>query len=236
MPDLQVSKIKGVADIVFCLDVTGSMQPCIDGLKRNVHRLVEALQSPMEVQPGVVAAVKDWRAKVYGYRDIDADGPLAMIEDFPMVQTAAELRNQLEDPRMQAAGGGDEPESLLDALYRIAKNTPWRGEKEAHRFVVVFTDATPKPSLHPSTVGGAGPTDLPEVLQALNAARIKPVLYALKGPETETIQNLRPALLKACKLFTSREEALAFFSSEVQFATLVDRLAATVTASASEVL
>jgi hypothetical protein len=32
----QTSKVKGIVDIVFLLDATGSMQPCIDAVKNNI--------------------------------------------------------------------------------------------------------------------------------------------------------------------------------------------------------
>ena len=34
---------KGVADVVFCLDASGSMAPCIDAVRRNLDAFLDAL-------------------------------------------------------------------------------------------------------------------------------------------------------------------------------------------------
>ena len=142
----QQPKVKGVADIVFLLDATGSMGPCINAVKQNIKTFITAMTTP---NPNGGAVVKDWRAKVVGYRDLDyTDFPAYVDNDF--VHTSAELEAQLD--ALKADGGGDEPETLLESLYKLA-NMPaakpdeqirpdaWRPAGAARRFVVVFTDA-----------------------------------------------------------------------------------------------
>src|SRR4029450_9499880 len=36
-------KTKGVADIVFLVDISGSMSPCIDALRRNIEAFIDSL-------------------------------------------------------------------------------------------------------------------------------------------------------------------------------------------------
>ena len=38
------SKTKGVADIVFVVDISGSMSPCIDALRRNIETFIDSLE------------------------------------------------------------------------------------------------------------------------------------------------------------------------------------------------
>src|SRR5205823_10862629 len=64
----QLPKVKGVADIVFLLDATGSMGPCINAVKQNIKTFAQTFTTPT---PNGPAVVKDWRAKVMGYRDLD---------------------------------------------------------------------------------------------------------------------------------------------------------------------
>lgn len=142
----QFPKVKGIADIVFLLDATGSMGPCISAVKQNIKTFVQAFTSP---NPNGAAVVRDWRAKVVGYRDLDYTDFPAMV-DNPFTSEAAELEKQLD--ALNADGGGDEPESLLEALYMLA-NMPasgpgeplrpdaWRPVNSGRRFVIVFTDA-----------------------------------------------------------------------------------------------
>ena len=55
-----------------------------------------------------------------GYRDIEAaqSEGLPWLVDAPFVRDADELKAQLS--QLKAEGGGDEPESLLDALFKIS--------------------------------------------------------------------------------------------------------------------
>ena len=174
-------KIKGVADIVFLLDATGSMQPSIDAVKRNIGTFVDKLESPDE---NATLPVKDWRAAVWEFRDVRADGGRWLVR-HPFVRTAGELRGQLGS--VVASGGGDEPESLLDALYAVAKMDAspraanegepekWRARGVATRVVVVFTDA----SFHPALSEPAG-LDIDDAINAVEAAHIRLTLFAPK--------------------------------------------------------
>lgn len=142
------NKPKGVCDIVFLIDATGSMQPCINDIKNNIKLFFRKLEEP-DANGNVI--VKDWRARVIGFRDVKADGSEWYIGN-PFVRSAAAVETQLDS--LRATGGGDEPESLLDALYKVAKfgNTEkgaqeenpemWRYHSDAARCVIVFTDAS----------------------------------------------------------------------------------------------
>jgi len=86
----------------------------------------------------------------------------------------------LSASNMQARGGGDEPESLLDALFKLAKMeqcgvqdaedpNKWRARGTAARAIIFFTDATFKtPMTIPEAVGGG----VPDVITAILANRI----------------------------------------------------------------
>src|SRR4029079_15059168 len=56
-PVSQQPKVKGIADIVFLLDATGSMGPCINAVKQNVTNFVTTMTTP---NPNGGAVVKDW--------------------------------------------------------------------------------------------------------------------------------------------------------------------------------
>ena len=173
-------KIKGVADIVFLLDATGSMQPSIDAVKRNIGTFVDRLEKPED--ENATLPVKDWRAAVWEFRDVRADGARWLVR-HPFVRSAGELRGQLGG--VVASGGGDEPESLLDALHAVAKMDAsprdanegepekWRARGVATRVVVVFTDA----SFHPALSEPAG-LDIDDAINAVEAAHIRLTLFA----------------------------------------------------------
>jgi Mg-chelatase subunit ChlD len=134
-------KIKGKGDIVFCIDVTGSMQNTIDGVKDNLSQFIANLktggQTPL-----------DWRAKAIGYRDTEVDAASFVGLDNSWATTEAEFLAQLD--KLEADGGGDPPETLLDALYKIFKLDDW--DDSRHKMVVIFTDAPTKPQLNSSVI------------------------------------------------------------------------------------
>jgi hypothetical protein len=169
------AKTKGVADIVFVVDVSGSMAPCIDALRQNIEAFVESLSRG---DANNAAPVKDWRAKVVGYRDFDSaeSEGLPWIVDNSFVRDTAELKGQLA--ALDANGGGDEPESLLDTLYKVAtmeaspkgaqtvEATKWRYRSDAARVVVVFTDASFKETMSIPEAKGGSLQDVANVVMA----------------------------------------------------------------------
>lgn len=182
------NKVKGVADICFLIDATGSMQPCIDDIKNNIRTFIDTLSKP-DANGGVM--LDDWRACICGYRDFAYEpkkGKEALIMN-PFTRDCEELHNQLAN--LKAEGGGDEPESLLDALYAVvnrgktakgeqAEDTKWRYASEAARCIIVITDA----SFHMNMVsdGIAPGATLDDIVQLLQQERIRLSVFA---PEME---------------------------------------------------
>jgi len=177
----QNHKTKGVVDIVFLLDVTGSMQPCIDALKNNIGTFIDTLTTKGANNE---SPVKHWRAKAVGYRDFRHDREVFV--DAPFVEDPTILKSQLA--ALKAEGGDDEPESLLDALHRVATlpaaakgaqpdADKWRYRSEAARVVVAFTDA----SYHPTMEQPKGGT-VSDVINALHSNRIILNLFAPEMP------------------------------------------------------
>jgi hypothetical protein len=236
----QEGKVKGVADIVFLIDISGSMQKCIDALKANIGTFVNLLANP---DPNGGNPVKDWRIKVAGYSDHLYDGNDWWVE-FPFSNNLAQVTSNLAD--LKLAGGEDEPESLLDGLYKIAKlpstekGTPadpnsWRHRHEAARVVVFFTDASFHPTMSiPEAAGGA----IDDVLNAVKAAKI-----IIRGfcPEHEGYFSLSE--IPKCSLeFVSdtlgaeaANKLAAFTQDRAKFQKTLEALAKTVSKSSDDV-
>jgi hypothetical protein len=237
------AKTKGVADIVFVVDVSGSMSPCIDALRKNIEAFIDSLS-----QGGAnnAAPVRDWRGKVVGYRDIEAaqaEG-LPWIVDNPFVTDAGALKAQLAG--LAANGGGDEPESLLDALYKVASMEAmpkgsqsadpgkWRYRSDAARVVIVFTDASFKETMSiPEAKGGS----LQDVANVVMANRI---ILSLFAPNFEGYDRLSQIDKSEWEVVEyeglSPQEALQRFTADpVNFRTTLKQLAASVSRSAETV-
>ena len=236
-------KTKGVADIVFVIDVTGSMTPIIDALRKNIETFIDSLSRG---DANNAAPVKDWRGKIVGYRDIDhaeAEG-LPWIEDHPFVRDAVALKTQLAG--LRAAGGADEPESLLDVLYKVAtmETSPkgaqgedpnkWRYRSEAARVVIVFTDASFKETMSiPEAKGG----NLQDVANVVMANRI---ILSIFAPNFEGYDRLSQIDKSEWEVVEyeghSAQEALRRFTADpVNFRTTLRQLAASVSKSAETV-
>lgn len=169
-------KVKGVVDLVILLDVSGSMKECIQAVTDNVRSFVTDLS---RTDANSECPVKDWRIKVCGYRDHAAD-PSSWFVDNPFVREVEAVRAQLESSAMEAEAGGDEPESLLDAVFKLAKmgstgvqdaESPdkWRARGTAARVIAFFTDATFK---QPMTIPEAGGGGIDDVIIAVMAEKV----------------------------------------------------------------
>jgi hypothetical protein len=179
--------MSGVCDFIFLIDSTGSMGPCMEALKANIAVFIDQLSEGQ-------TPIRDWRGKAIAYRDVKSDGS-SWFENNPFVRNdAAALKAQLAS--LTPEGGGDEPESLLDALYVVAtmeaaaagEKDPdplmWRHRRDAARVVVVFTDATYHREM---SVSGAEGGSVRDVMNQLIAQKIVLLLYA---PDHECYDEL----------------------------------------------
>jgi hypothetical protein len=236
-------KTKGVADIVFLVDISGSMAPCIDALRQNIEAFVETLSRG---DANNAAPVRDWRVKVVGYRDTEseaADG-LPWFVDNGFVRDTAMVKAQLG--ALQASGGGDEPESLLDALYKVAtmeanpkgsqsvEPSKWRYRSDAARVVVVFTDASFKETMAiPEAKGGS----LQDVANVIMANRIILSLFAPNFEGYDRLSQIDKSEWEVVEFEgLNPQQALEKFTSDpANFRNTLKQLAASVSRSAETV-
>ena len=181
-----------------------------------------------------------------GYRDFEAaeSEGLPWIVDNLFVRDAPALKGQLA--QLQANGGGDEPESLLDALFKVASMDAvpkgsqtiepgkWRYRSDAARVVVVFTDASFKETMSiPEARGGS----LQDVANVVMANRI---ILSLFAPNFEGYDRLSQIDKSEWEVVEyegmNPQEALQKFTSDpVNFRNTLKQLAASVSRSAETV-
>lgn len=163
-------RIKGVADIVFCFDCTGSMTEIIASVKENVSKLIDGFKENQ--------VALDWRARCLGYRDFEYDEEY-LINDRPFVSTEEELKVQIDGMEAKEYTGEDEPESTLDAIWYAAKKSDWRDN--CHKIIVVFTDA-PAKSVNDKTIAeiSGSDGDIDVLAQELIVQHIKLFLWGKK--------------------------------------------------------
>jgi len=227
----QSSKVKGVIDMVFLVDVTGSMKPCIDALKNNIQAFITSLTTSSANTPSIV---KNWRAKAVGYRDFTCDK--VPFVDNPFVENVDDFQAQLAN--LTAEGGGDEPESLLDALYKVASMPAtakggqadpksWRYSGEAMRAVIVFSDASIKATM----VEPAGGT-VEDVINVLQSNRVVLTMFAPDFDCYRDLEEVNKATWERLTGGSNPQESMALFTKDQKnFQKTMEKLGKTLTAT-----
>lgn len=129
-------------DIVFAIDATESMQPLIDKVKSLTLSFREELEKGLEENMRII---KNLRIKVIVFRDYYVDDKFALEESrfFILPEEKQDFYNFVSN--IWAGGGGDEPESGLEALsLAMQSDFVQDGDKKRH-VIVLFTDASAHP-------------------------------------------------------------------------------------------
>ena len=115
-------EIKTSLDLLFIIDVTGSMGPYINEVK---IKLIEIMTRIIDQSPGI-----DINLGFIAYRD-----KREPYTDIEFTQNHNNVKNQIE--KIRASGGGDLPEDVSFAL-KAALNKTWSSNA---KFIVFVTDA-----------------------------------------------------------------------------------------------
>jgi Mg-chelatase subunit ChlD len=117
-------------EVVFCLDTTGSMGGLIDAAKQKIWAICNQIASGQpspELKVGLVG-FRD-RGDDYITKTFDLDEDLDTVHGHLMA--------------FQAAGGGDEPESVNEALHTALNNISWSQSSNVLRIIYLVGDAPP---------------------------------------------------------------------------------------------
>lgn len=162
-------------DLVLCIDATASMAGVLGDVKRR------AMQFPNDLVAGMRRLSKQvtrLRLRVIAFRDVHHDHvPLMASEFFELPAQSAEFERFLH--AIEAQGGGDDPESALEALA-IAIQSDWvaYSDKQRHA-IVVFTDAPAHPLEHsngriPRQFAALVPGSLDELTELWEGDHLRP--------------------------------------------------------------
>ena len=176
-------------DIVFCIDVTGSMTPIIDQVKDNALRFYDDVQSNLTAKG---KNIDQLRVRVIAFRDFAADGGAALDESLFFTLPDERARFSEFVNGLVAEGGGDAPESGLEAVA-LAIDSPWTTTGDRRRqVIVVWTDqpAQPlNPSVLPPDVASRVPPDFSALTDAwedeqgrMGSSSKRLILFAPDGP------------------------------------------------------
>lgn len=122
---------KPCVEVVFCLDTTGSMSGLIDAAKKKIWSISNQIASGKptpQVKIGLVA-----------YRD---RGDSFVTKVFDLTDDLDKIHGQLMSFR--ADEGGDEPESVNQALHDAVHKITWSKDKKTLRMIFLVGDAPPQ--------------------------------------------------------------------------------------------
>lgn len=117
-------------EVVFVLDTTGSMSGLIDGAKRKIWQIADKLKSAKPT-PNI-------RFGLIGYRD---RGDSYVTKVHGLNDNMDEVYSNLM--QFQADGGGDEPESVNQALHEAVTQMQWDADRETLKTIFLVGDARP---------------------------------------------------------------------------------------------
>lgn len=133
------SAVKTNADICMVIDATESMTPIIDTVKEMALNFYDEFKEGLKEYK---KELNQTRIKVIVFRDYYCDGAYAMEEsDFFYLPDEKEAFSEFVN-KIEAKGGGDEPENALEALA-LAMKSDWVQEGNSRRHaILLFTDAS----------------------------------------------------------------------------------------------
>lgn len=128
--NIENNKTSKNVEIVFCLDATGSMSGLIGTAKEKIWNIVSELAQNNEIESLKLGMVF--------YRD---KGDAFITRKIHLTTDLDEVYDQLLE--IEAAGGGDTPESVNQALYESITEIQWSKDKNAYRTIFVVGDCPP---------------------------------------------------------------------------------------------
>ena len=137
--DTQATGLTYSVDLALCVDATGTMSPVIELVKGNALRFVDDVAQTLSAKQKRVDAL---RVRTIVFRDLHEDGDAALSASpfFVLPGQRGEFAGLLRSVR--AHGGGDEPESGLEALATAMRWAWARVADRKRHVVVVWTDAS----------------------------------------------------------------------------------------------
>jgi len=122
--------------VVMCLDIdaTGSSQNFEGGIKGNIPILLDGVRAE---------GIKETRVSVLEHRDEEI-GEVAIM--YPETSDVEDVKRIVREMRFE--GGGDDPETHLDAAKKALNEVGWSNKRGERNVLVCFWNADTKPPRH----------------------------------------------------------------------------------------
>lgn len=180
---------RNCADIVFCIDASGSMQPAIDGIQKHINNLLEGLKQDAQIEWDLrfdFLAFHDSDDGVHYYKTVNCQAEEAingLYREAPSQKLFTTSLQQFKTALTQIEVEGQEMHLLaLD----IALDFPWREADTCHRVVVLISDE----AVETGVFVEEQMYQLPNIIEKVNKKRVKLFIVA---PESAGFYHLSAA-------------------------------------------
>lgn len=174
---------KGIADVVFCLDASDSMRPCIDGVRDHVVDFVGGLKSSAQVAWDLRAdfvahrAGETERGVVFHQHSLYNDQLLDALY-LKSDQSTRFFSNNVEDLKkgLQTVKvfGNEAPLVALDSCLDF----PWRDAASCHRVIIFMSDE----AFETGVFCDEQKAKLPELVKKIQQLRVMLYIVAPESP------------------------------------------------------
>lgn len=183
------AKTVGVLDLIFVIDLTGSMGDDIEEVQEQASDIVEYISDN----------IPSWRIAIVGYRDF---GEPVMFEDYAFSSNREDILDNIND--LSVYGGGDWPEAVYEGLMRAIMTEEigdWRDG--VHKKIILMGDAPP----HEKEDGSDYIYDIDDVAEA--AYNVDPAnIYSIViGDDADAARSFEMLAEKTSGKFLTAAEA-----------------------------
>lgn len=154
-------------DIVLCIDGTGSMRTSLSAIRAGAADLHTSLQNHCRSNGKLIDTFRI-RLICFGDYGCDGNSALTSTDFFTIPGEEREYQSAFDDLRLP--GGGDTPESGLEALS-VTLDSPWSkvGSGRRSQVIVLWTNAPAHPIRTVGTSNPIYPAHVPNDLDGLKA-------------------------------------------------------------------
>ena len=136
--EIQFRKDITEIDIIFLVDTTGSMNPYIKGIKRFIRKLL--FDANKTISQFKIESISVLKFGLVAYRDHDQENESYVSKVLcNLTDNKKEFRESLYS--LDAKGGEDECEAVLDGLDEVVNNIKWRND--SMKFLYHFCGSPP---------------------------------------------------------------------------------------------
>ena len=172
-----------MADVVMCIDCTGSMDNIINTIKTNALNFFPDMKRKCAEKGKRITSM---RLKVIAFRDFDDAPPFQESGFYNLPEQETDFKSFVG--ALVAIGGGDAPERGYDALD-LAMGSVWSKEPKARQAIILWTDAASHPLSARSTTAKSFSelTDLWKSKMGKNSKRL--IIFAPDESSWNVIEN-----------------------------------------------